>query len=167
MRPAKASEVSPSAALKSRRAPSSTAARRTSYLIKRLETLIRVRVEADLRAYGLTNGQYMLLSLVAAEGGISSAELARRMSVTPQSMNESITALASKGLIRRTEDRANRRILQIALSPQGRRMLGICDRAVDRVEAELFAVLRPARLDELRNTLNRVLDAATERAESG
>ncbi len=139
--------------------------RRTSYLVKRVETLARVHIESELRGYGITSGQYMLLSLVAREGGISSAELARRMTVTPQSMNESIAALEQKALIRRTEDRDNRRILQIALTREGRRMLTACDRSVDRVEAELFGGLKSTRLNDLRATLEAVIDAATERAE--
>jgi DNA-binding MarR family transcriptional regulator len=133
--------------------------------VKRVETLVRVRLDAGLRDFGITSGQYMLLHLVAREGGRSSADLARRLSVTPQSVNESITALETKALIRRTEDRENRRILQIALTREGRRLLATCERTVDLIEADLFGTLEPSLLDALRASLESTLDAATERAD--
>jgi DNA-binding MarR family transcriptional regulator len=154
--------VSQTAVLKLPRTLATGSPRRTSYLVKRVETLVRVRLEAGLRDYGITSGQYMLLSLVSREGGLSSAELARRTSVTPQSMNESITALEAKALIRRTEDRDNRRILHIALTREGRRLLSLCDKTVDRVENDLFGTIGMARLDDLRVSLESLLDAVTE-----
>jgi DNA-binding MarR family transcriptional regulator len=139
--------------------------RRTSYLVKRLETLLRVTFDGALRVHGLTGGQYMLLSLVSGEGGRSSSALARRMSVSPQSMNESIVALEAKGLITRSEDRTNRRILLISLTREGRRVLRACDRAVDRIETAFFGTLRPAQLAELRTAIEALLDDARTREE--
>ncbi len=126
--------------------------------------MVRVRLDAALRAFGITSTQYMLLSLVSREGGLSSAELARRMSVTPQSMNESVTALEAKALIRRTEHRGNRRILHLALTPQGRRLLAACERSVDQVERELFGSLRVRSLDEFRAVMEEVVDVMAERS---
>ncbi len=157
--------MSQTAILKVPRASGPRSFRRTSYLVKRVETLVRVRLDAGLRDFGITSGQYMLLHLVAREGGRSSADLARRLSVTPQSVNESITALETKALIRRTEDRENRRILQIALTREGRRLLATCERTVDLIEADLFGTLEPSLLDALRASLESTLDAATERAD--
>jgi DNA-binding MarR family transcriptional regulator len=88
--------------------------RRTFYLIKRLETEAAHALDLALGDYDITSGQYLILSLVSREGGRSSAELARRAFVTPQSMNEVIAALEIKGYIRRTENPENRRILQVA-----------------------------------------------------
>ncbi len=124
---------------------------------------MRVRLDASLRSYGITSTQYMLLSLVSREGGLSSAELARRTSVTPQSMNESVTALESKALIRRSEHRGNRRILHLALTPQGRRLLASCERSVDQVERDLFGSLRGTSLDQFRVVMEELVDIMAER----
>ncbi len=132
--------------------------RRTSYLVKRVEVGVRVMLDAALRRYGLTSGQYLLLSQVSRQGGLSSAELARRLSVTPQSMNESIATLEQKRLVRRTEDRTNRRILLIGLTREGRRVLAACDKAVDTAEDDYFAALAPAKLAALRDLLAALLD---------
>jgi DNA-binding MarR family transcriptional regulator len=132
--------------------------RRTSYLIKRLENGVRVLLDRAIHDYGITSGQYLLLSLVSREGGLSSAELARRTSVTPQSMNESIAALEQKKLVRRTEDRSNRRVLLIALTREGRRVLTGCNQAVDDAEEQYFRALKPAKLAELRALIEVLLD---------
>ena len=134
--------------------------KRTFYLVKRLETEAGNALDNALRDYDITSGQYLILSLVSREGGRSSAELARRAYVTPQSMNEVIAALESKNYIRRTENPDNRRILQVGLTAQGRRLLDRCDKTVDAAEAAFLSVLTPKKLAEFRAALERLLAAA-------
>jgi DNA-binding MarR family transcriptional regulator len=134
--------------------------RRTFYLVKRLETEAAHALDMALSDYDITSGQYLILSLVSREGGRSSAELARRAFVTPQSMNEVIAALETKGYIRRTENPDNRRILQVGLTREGRRLLAACDKTVDRAEAAFLSVLPPRKLAEFRATMERLLAAA-------
>jgi DNA-binding MarR family transcriptional regulator len=134
--------------------------RRTFYLAKRLETEAAAALDAALRDYDITSGQYLILSLVSREGGRSSAELARRAFVTPQSMNEVIAALEHKAYIKRTENPDNRRILQVSLTREGRRLLVACDKAVDRSEDAFFSVLPPRKLADFRASMERLLAAA-------
>jgi DNA-binding MarR family transcriptional regulator len=134
--------------------------KRTFYLVKRLETEAGMALDRSLADYDVTGGQYLILSLVSREGGRSSAELARRAFITPQSMNEVIAALEHKGYIRRTENPDNRRILQVGLTREGRRLLTACDKAVDLAEEAFLSVLRPKKLAEFRATLEQLLVAA-------
>jgi DNA-binding MarR family transcriptional regulator len=134
--------------------------RRTFYLVKRLETEAGLALDEALRDHDITSGQYLILSLVSREGGRSSAQLARRAYITPQSMNEVIAALEHKGYVRRTENPDNRRMLQVSLTREGRRLLAACDKAVDTAENVFLSVLSPKRLAEFRATLERLLAAA-------
>jgi DNA-binding MarR family transcriptional regulator len=134
--------------------------KRTFYLVKRLETEAGMALDRALQDHDVTGGQYLILSLVSREGGRSSAELARRAYVTPQSMNEVIAALETKGYIRRTENPENRRILQVGLTREGRRLLTSCDKAVDLAEEAFLSVLKPKKLAEFRATLEQLLVAA-------
>jgi DNA-binding MarR family transcriptional regulator len=134
--------------------------RRTFYLVKRLETEAGMALDRALADHDVTGGQYLILSLVSREGGRSSAELARRAYITPQSMNEVIAALEHKGYIRRTENPDNRRILQVGLTREGRRLLTSCDKAVDLAETAFLSVLKPKKLAEFRATLEQLLAAA-------
>jgi DNA-binding MarR family transcriptional regulator len=139
---------------------SDSAYRRTFYLVKRIETEAGNALDDALRDYDVTGGQYLILSLVSREGGRSSAELARRAFVTPQSMNEVIGALEAKSYIRRTENPENRRILQVSLTREGRRLLDRCDKAVDVAEDAFLSILTPKKLAEFRTTMERLLAAA-------
>jgi DNA-binding MarR family transcriptional regulator len=134
--------------------------KRTIYLVKRLETEAGIALDRALRDQNVTGGQYLILSLVSREGGRSSAELARRAFITPQSMNEVVAALETKGYIRRTENPENRRNLQVGLTREGRRLLAACDKAVDHAEDAFLSVLKPTQLAEFRAAMELLLAAA-------
>ena len=132
--------------------------RRTSYLVKRLENAVREMLEEALSGRAVTLTQYTILSMVSDVDGMSSADVARRSAVSKQATNEIINALERKRFISRSEDGANRRILRIKLTRQGRTLLKACDRAVDRSEQTFFARLTPARAAALRRTIEILID---------
>ena len=136
-----------------------TGAARTSYLLRQAQLRIYAAMVERLGALGLTPVQYTVLSLSSREGGLSSADLARRTQITPQSMNEVITALHRKGLIRRHEAPENRRILRVALTKEGNRLLPECERQMDRLEAEFFRCFGKSELTAFRNLLSVFLES--------
>jgi DNA-binding MarR family transcriptional regulator len=71
----------------------------------------------DLEACGLTPIQYSLLYFIDInKGDLSSAQLSRRFSVTPQSMNELVRVLQGKKLLKKNTDPAHGRILRISIT---------------------------------------------------
>ncbi len=130
---------------------------RTIYLMSRLNHAIRQRLEEVLRKHDLTAVQYTVLSLLRGREQLSSAEIARRFSVKPQSMNEVIFVLEGKQCITRAEDPENRRVLHVALTAAGRRLLETCDARIDELENRLFARLSANRLGQFRDTTSELL----------
>jgi DNA-binding MarR family transcriptional regulator len=126
---------------------------RTLYLVKRAETVVRAGLEACLQSLGVTPRQYITLSLLCDERDQSSADLARKAGITPQSMSETIAALAGKGLIRRQENPDHRRILMTRLTAAGTALLTACEAEVDAMEARLFSTLSASDLTILRHGL--------------
>jgi hypothetical protein len=59
---------------------------RIGYLLKRVQFRLRSQMDKVLESKGLTTPQYAVLSFLEHEPGASSAELARRSFVTPQTM---------------------------------------------------------------------------------
>jgi len=111
------------------------AAPRISYVIARLERAIRKAINARVKPYGLTTLQYTTLSVLRRQGRpLSNAQLARRAYMTPQSMSEVIEALESKGLIERTAHPNHRRVFPAVLTPEGSRVLALCDATVAELE---------------------------------
>ena len=132
---------------------------RTVYLIKRAETVVRAGLAACLQPLGVTPRQYVTLSLLRDERDQSSADLARKAGITPQSMSETIATLIHKDLIERLESPGHRRILMARLTEPGEAMLADCDAVVDALESQLLAGIGTRDLGTLRQTLRAIVRA--------
>lgn len=132
---------------------------RTVYLVKRAQTVVRSGLESCLQSLGVTPRQYITLSLLREERDQSSADLARKAGITPQSMSETIATLLRKGLIERLENPKHRRILMARLSETGESLLADCDIAVDALELRLLAGIAAQDLETLRQALRAIVRA--------
>ena len=128
---------------------------RFSYVLGRLDRVLRRRLTAAIEPAGLTLPAYTTLSVLGVQNGLSNAQLARRSLVTPQSMSEVLTLLVERGYVRRRPDPGHGRVMRTELTAAGRRVLGRCDRAVDAVERELLSALDAEESAELREALVR------------
>ena len=128
---------------------------RFSYVIGRLDRVLRRRLTAAIEPAGLTLPAYTALSVLGAQDGLSNAQLARRSLVTPQSMSEVLTLLVDRGYVRRRPEPGHGRVMRTELTPAGRRALARCDRAVDAVERELLSALDAEESADLRDALMR------------
>ena len=137
--------------------PKDAVPRRTIYLVKLIEGLIRTKSDAELRAIGLTLAQYTMLALLRGQAA-TSASLARRLYTTPQSANEHVMKLVNLGLISRQFRSGKLRDMEIELTNEGRAMLQSCDGVIERIEQSLFGHLTSDDLDRLRSTLTAVVD---------
>ncbi len=141
---------------------------RLSYVIGRLDRVLRRRLTAAVEPAGLTLPAYVALSVLRAQDGLSNAQLARRSLVTPQSMSEALAQLVDAGYVRRRADPDHGRIIRTELTKAGSRALEHCDRAVDEVEREMLGDLDAAEAESLRDALSRCRHALerehTERA---
>jgi DNA-binding MarR family transcriptional regulator len=133
---------------KTRTAP--VAAPSLGYVVARLDRVLRRGIEAAIAPYALTVTQYTVLSALARQPGLSSAQLARRAYVSPQSMNEMLLVLEQLGLVKRKADPDRRRVLNTQLSAKGQRLVDHCDREVKAVETTMTAGMKPADRDTLR-----------------
>ena len=138
---------------------------RTVYLIKRAEIEVTSRMGKALEQHDITPIQFTVLYFVDYDrGDLSSAQLSRRFSMTPQSMNELVTVLERKKLLRKTVDPAHRRILRISLTAKGKKLLDDCNTALDTMEELLLKGLSATETNTLRNLIGKILERAREAA---
>ena len=114
---------------------------RLSYVIGRLDRVLRRRLNAAVQPLGLTLPAYTALSVLRVTDGLSNAHLARLSLVTPQSMSEVLAQLVESGYVRRRAEPGHGRVIRIELTSAGRRALERGDQAVDEVEREMLAEL--------------------------
>lgn len=138
---------------------------RTIFLLRLLQLNIYNLMVERLRPAGLTPIQYMVLGILDHRDTWSTAELARRFHIAPQSMTEIVTSLQKKKLIARSKSLAHGRIVNIRLSAIGMRQLDRCNLAVDRIERAVFADLDAGELAQFRGFLDTALLMFTPRGE--
>jgi DNA-binding MarR family transcriptional regulator len=126
---------------------------RLSYLVKQLELAVRAEMDVHARDYDLTTLQYTALTVLQRHPEMSGAELSRRSFVSAQAGNEIVAHLERKGLIERTPDDHNRRILRMRLTTEGERVVGACEGWMDELEKVMLAGLAQSDVKALRRIL--------------
>jgi DNA-binding MarR family transcriptional regulator len=138
-----------------------------SYLLRQAQLANYQQLDEIVQEFGMTPSQYMVLGIVREHRtGVSSAALAKRLGVAPQSSYEIVAGLERQGLIRRTEDLGARRVLRVCLTAKGSALLVKCDRDVARFEGRFFAGLSADETNVLRELLTRVIRDSREKAAS-
>jgi len=133
-------------------------------MVKRAEVAIRARLDLICRDYDVTATQYVSLSVLRVHPGMSSAQLAVRSFVTPQSANQMVAALERQGYIERSPDEKNRRILRTSLTAKGRRLLERIDKKASTFEAQMLSRLSDDEQRELRRLLQSCIESMAEDA---
>lgn len=131
---------------------------RTSYLVARLDRLLRSQLGEALKPFALSVPQYTVLSVLRNRPGLSNAQLARRSYITAQAMHQMVYGLEERGLIVREVSSDHGRVQETRLTERGNALLARCDREVDRVEAEIFGSLGDDDESRLRSLITAAID---------
>lgn len=111
--------------------------------------------------HGVSTAQIGVLRQLTNEPGLSGAELARRMLITPQGVQLAVKALEQRGLVVRKPDPQHARILKAYLTDEGRKVAtSVVSDAIAAHEA-VFGVLTPEEQRTLRDLLARVVEKGT------
>jgi DNA-binding MarR family transcriptional regulator len=118
-------------------------------------------VNDAVSSHGVSSAQIGVLRQLANEPGLSGAELARRLLITPQGMQLALKALEKRGLVERKPDPQHARILKAYLTDEGRNVAtAVVSDAIAAHEA-VFGVLTPEEQQTLRDLLARVVEKGT------
>ena len=109
-----------------------------AYLVGRLDHVLNKRLRDGLAPLGMTVPHYTALSVFRVLGTLSNAQLAERTMMSPQSANEMVKAMETKGWIERSPDPDHGRIIRISLTDEGQAVLARCDGVVKGVEDAMF-----------------------------
>lgn len=128
-------------------------------------TLVRVhqilieRIERALTPFGLTFARFEILRLLgfSRRGRLPMGKIGERLQVHPASVTSAVKRLERDGLLRRTQDEVDGRIVLAELSDAGRRLLEPATAAVNAVFEDLG--LSGNEVDDLISLLDRVRHA--------
>ncbi|OBQ73699.1 MarR family winged helix-turn-helix transcriptional regulator [Mesorhizobium erdmanii] len=114
------------------------------YLLRQAAGAHRLRMDRALGDLGVTQPQFVTLTMLAAYPGLSNADLARLALLTPQTLSVIVANLERAGSLMRKPHAVHGRIQHIDLSDSGRALLKKCRERVQAIEAELTEGLSAA-----------------------
>jgi DNA-binding MarR family transcriptional regulator len=118
-------------------------------------------VNEAISEHGVSTAQIGVLRQLANEPGLSGAELARRLLISPQGVQLALTALERQGLVERKQNPAHGRILQAFLTDKGRKVAAAVLHDAIAAHDRVFGVLSKAEQQTLRELLGRVVEQGT------
>lgn len=111
--------------------------------------------------FEMTADQYVLLSYLAEEDGITQKELASRCSSDARTIGTMIELLERKGLVERELHPSDRRAWQVFLTKAGRKRHRQLRTNSDSVREMLYGALEPDELTVVQKALDRIASAFT------
>ena len=132
------------------------------YLLSVTSNRVSERIARTYDAlFGLTIPEWRLIAVIAEAPGITQADIGERTRMDKVTVSRAAIALASRGLLERAPNAADRRSRHLSLSGAGRTLYEqVAPKALE-LEARLFARFDAAELRQLTDMLRRI-DAAVE-----
>jgi DNA-binding MarR family transcriptional regulator len=125
------------------------------YLLKRLQQAFRNRLETRLRhgSLGLSLAHLVTLDLLEAQPGLPGAQVAKRIMVSAQTMNQMLKRLEVAGEIERRPHPQSRRAESWFLTTVGKKQLQAARAAANPVMTQMLSRLQGAEVTQLRRFL--------------
>ena len=136
------------------------------WLLKRAWQNGHRAISEAIRIYDITPTQVGALNHLLHEPGLSGAQLARRLLVTPQAAQLALTALDRRGLIERKPDPNHGRIVRTYLTAEGRRVTKLSMHRSLTAENQYLAVLDEEERSTLVGFLTRLANQPADRRTS-
>jgi DNA-binding MarR family transcriptional regulator len=127
-------------------------------LLVRVARAQRSRWRESLAPWNLSPSHSRALHVVGHREGARLSDLAEALHIAPRSATEVVDGLAERGLVERRPDPADRRAVQVVLTPGGRALLDEVDAARAVALREMFDRLSAPDRAELARLLRALLD---------
>ncbi|MBC5768596.1 MarR family winged helix-turn-helix transcriptional regulator [Ramlibacter albus] len=132
------------------------------YLMRRILASVQAAADRELEPTGLTHAQWIPLYKLYLGHASTAAELAAAAELDAGAMTRTLDRLEAKGLVRRVRSEADRRVVNIELTPEGKTAAQAIPQALSNV---LNAHLKGFTAEEwqlLKSFLNRMLENGVE-----
>ncbi|WHY79613.1 MarR family transcriptional regulator [Neobacillus sp. WH10] len=113
---------------------------------KKAESLIKGQIGDDL-----TNDQHYVLRYISQSGECTSSELADAFEVNKSAITAIINRMADKGLIKRTRDENDRRVVYLTLTEEGKTLYHNCQ---EKIQFLVESIITQFEESEIRNFIN-------------
>lgn len=134
------------------------------YLMRRILSTVAQEVERQLQPSDLTNAQWIPLFKLLIGKASTVAELARECQLDAGAMTRLLDRLEAKGLCHRVRSVADRRVVNIELTDEGRQAAKRIPEVLSRVQNAHLVGFSVEEFETLKGFLRRILDNAQAQA---
>lgn len=113
------------------------------YLLRQAHSHIRLGLERALDELDVTSPQFLVMTMVNAYPGASSADVARLTMLTPQTISLIVGNLERAGRLTREVSPEHARVQRMSLTPEGIELLAQCRQRTAVIERKLAASMPP------------------------
>jgi DNA-binding MarR family transcriptional regulator len=126
--------------------------------VVRTSSTLMDRVEDLLKPHGITATQYNVLRILrgAGQGGLCRNDLRDRMLTRMPDMTRLLDRMEEAGLVKRSREQDDRRMVLTQITPRGREMLGELERPLTQLHREQLSRLTDEQLRTLIDLLTLV-----------
>ncbi len=117
------------------------------YVLHDVARLIRTKADQRARTHGMTRAQWVILSRLERQPGLSQNEMAAIVEVEPITIARLVDRLQAAGYVERRADPKDRRIWRLHLTPAAEPMLAEIKKVKAQLHDEITAGVEPATLD--------------------
>jgi MarR family transcriptional regulator, organic hydroperoxide resistance regulator len=126
-------------------------------LFTRASKLVRAAADDAYGRHGVRLGQNLLLAALADEDGLTPGELAQRLQVTTPTIVKMASRMEATGLLRRTRDDKDARLVRLYLTDRGRAVHGPIEDERLRLQERAIAGFSDGERRRLESALARVI----------
>ncbi len=119
------------------------------YLLNDVARLIKTRADQRARTHGMTRAQWVILSRLERQPGLSQNEIAALVEVEPITVARLVDRLESSGLVERRADPRDRRVWRLHLTPAAEPELRELKKHKAELREEVTQGIDHAELDQL------------------
>lgn len=147
-----------------------TSREQEAYLsLLRTADALQTQVEGRLKDFGLTGTQYNALRILRGAGpdGLPCREIGGRMIAHDPDITRLLNRLEDRGLVERTRDRRDRRVIHGKISAAGIKLLREMDHPIDKYGREMLRHVGREQLNQLIRLLELVRSAKSRPRDTG
>ena len=140
------------------RAEGFIAKRSLGYLMRRAHKLMSQQAEQIFQGRDLTLSQWIVLKMIDEAIVATPGEAARMLGHNTGATTRLVDQLEGQGLLKRRRENGDRRLVSLALTPEGKDMVTSGDAEMRRFFDELLAVFSPGEVTVLVDLMVRLVD---------
>ncbi|WP_148615871.1 MarR family winged helix-turn-helix transcriptional regulator [Nocardioides rubriscoriae] len=129
---------------------------RVIWSLRRAFLAVEALKEARLKRLRLSNAQYGVLMNVFVAPGLTGAELARRLGVSPQNITTLVARAEERGWVERRAHPLHHHVRELHLTEEGASLLKAAETEVAALEEDLRACLGESHSEQVRDALNKL-----------